>query len=108
MIEMPQKGVPIWVWLLSTILTGACIVSLAVGWNASEHAKNAEQASISRDQAVEQHVNSMNDCDDCFRPWEMSDHHHCDSNPNIHREPSRESSLTKAPARMRPRTERLR
>jgi hypothetical protein len=61
MIEMPQKGVPIWVWLLSTVLTGACIVSLAVGWNASEHAKNAEQASISRDQAVEQHVNSMND-----------------------------------------------
>jgi hypothetical protein len=61
MIEMPEKGVPIWVWLLGTVLTGACIVSLAVGWSADQHAKNAEQASISRDQAVEQHVNSMND-----------------------------------------------
>jgi chromosome segregation ATPase len=35
-------------------------VSLAVAWNATTKARNADQASISRDQTVEQHVTSLN------------------------------------------------
>jgi hypothetical protein len=56
MTEMTQKGVPMW---LVAVLGGTCAVSLALGWNASMRAKDAQQASISRDQAVEQHVSSL-------------------------------------------------
>src|SRR6266852_5025532 len=59
MNELPEKGAPIWVWLLVTILAGTSIAGLAVGWSASMHEKDAEQASISRDQAVNQHVSSL-------------------------------------------------
>jgi len=61
MTETPENGLPMWVWLGGAVLTGACLVSLAVGWNASNNAKNTEQASLSRDQSVEQHVSSLND-----------------------------------------------
>jgi hypothetical protein len=57
---MPEKGVPISVWLLIAVLAGTSGVGLAVGWNASVHEKDAEQAGISRNQAVEQHVSSLN------------------------------------------------
>ena len=59
MTEMPQKGVPLWA-VLAFALAGACTASLALGWYANTRAKDAEQASISRDQAVEQHVSSLN------------------------------------------------
>jgi hypothetical protein len=60
MNEMPEKGAPIWMWLVVTALAGTSIAGLAVGWNASVHGKDLEQASISRNQAVEQHVSSLN------------------------------------------------
>ena len=59
MTEFEQKGVPLWA-LLAIALGGACTASLALGWYANTRAKDAEQASISRDQAVEQHVSSLN------------------------------------------------
>jgi chromosome segregation ATPase len=61
MTETPEleRGVPVWVWLVVACLAGTSIAGLAMGWSASVHAKDSEQAAISRDQAVERHLSSM-------------------------------------------------
>lgn len=56
--QIPQKGVPLWA-VIAVVLGGACTASLVLGWNARTRAQDVEQASISRDQAVEQHVSSL-------------------------------------------------
>ncbi len=38
------EGTPRWVGLALVVLAGISILGLGVGWNASTHAKNAEQA----------------------------------------------------------------
>lgn len=57
---MSEEGIRIPQWLVPGVLAGVSVVSLAVAWNATTNARNADQASISRDQAVEQHVTSLN------------------------------------------------
>jgi hypothetical protein len=57
---MSEEGIRIPQWLVTGVLAGVSVVSLAVAWNATTNARNADQASISRDQAVEQHVTSLN------------------------------------------------
>src|ERR1700674_5551972 len=57
--HMPKEGTPRWVWLAVIVLAGVSIVGLAVGWNATTHARNAEKALVFQHKAFEQNVNTL-------------------------------------------------
>jgi chromosome segregation ATPase len=57
--HMPKEGTPRWVWLAVIVLAGVSIVGLAVGWNATTHARNAEKALVFQNKAFEQNVNTL-------------------------------------------------
>jgi hypothetical protein len=59
-VRMPEEGAPRWVWLAAIALASVSIVSLAAGWNATTHARNAEKALVSQNKAFEQNVNALN------------------------------------------------
>jgi hypothetical protein len=54
------SGTPRWVGMAVVALAGISILGLGVGWNASTHAKNAEQALAIQNKDLQQNVETLN------------------------------------------------
>ena len=54
-----EAGVPRWVWLAMIALAGVSLLALGVGWNATSHAKGAEQALATQTTSVQQTVETL-------------------------------------------------
>ena len=54
------EGTPRWVGIAVVVLAGISILGLGVGWNASTHAKNAEQALTEQNKDLQQNVDMLN------------------------------------------------
>src|SRR5690349_24140311 len=54
-----HEGTPRWVWLAMVVLAAVSVASLAVGWNATTHAKNAETALASQSKMLQQNVDTL-------------------------------------------------
>ena len=59
-IRMPEEGAPRWVWLAVIVLAGVSILGLGVGWNATNHERNTEQALLTESKASQQNVDALN------------------------------------------------
>src|SRR5262245_2363113 len=58
-IVVNDAGAPRWVWLAMVALAVVSLVGLGVGWNATMHAKAAEQALAAQNQTLQQNADSL-------------------------------------------------
>jgi hypothetical protein len=61
-VHVPEQGAPRWVWLAVVVFAAVSILGLAVGWNATTHARHIEDALATRSkesQAFQQHVDAL-------------------------------------------------
>ena len=58
-ITVHEEGAPRWVWLAMLALAAVSVVGVGVGWNASTHAKAAEQALAAQTKSMEQNVDTL-------------------------------------------------
>jgi len=54
------EGTPRWIGMALVVLAAISIVGLGVGWNASTHAKGAEQALLEQNKDLQQNVDMLN------------------------------------------------
>jgi hypothetical protein len=55
-----SEGTPRWVGIAVAVLAGISILGLGVGWNASTHARGAEQALAEQNKDLQQNVDALN------------------------------------------------
>lgn len=58
-ITMHEEGAPRWVWLAMIALAAVSFVGIGVGWNATTHARAAEQALATQTKAMQQNVETL-------------------------------------------------
>lgn len=57
--SMQEGGAPRWVWLAMLALAAVSLVGLGIGWNATTHAKAAEQSLANQTKTFQQSVDSL-------------------------------------------------
>jgi hypothetical protein len=58
-MTVSSEGTPRWVWLAMIVLAAVSLVGVGMGWNASTHAKNAEQALAAQSKMLQQNVDTL-------------------------------------------------
>ena len=58
-IRMPEEGAPRWVWLAVIVLAVVSILALGMGWNATAHAKEAQQTLATQSRTLQENQQSL-------------------------------------------------
>jgi chromosome segregation ATPase len=58
-VSMHEDGAPRWVWLAMLALAAVSLVGLGVGWNATTHARAAEQSLANQTKAFQQNMDTL-------------------------------------------------